>query len=97
MQDQIIAAIRQLLSQTEQAHGQYEESELRGQYDENWAAWYASYLAENGLGQLLQVPLSAREIQTFLTESYLQFRQTETSLDWSNYTAQQMLKTWVTN
>jgi hypothetical protein len=47
--DQIAA----LLSETGAAHGEYEERALGGAYDENWPAWYAAYLVEHGLGDLL--------------------------------------------
>jgi hypothetical protein len=47
------AQIAALLSETGAAHGEYEERALGGAYDENWPGWYADYLVQHGLGDLL--------------------------------------------
>jgi len=48
------ARLTRLLVQTAKAHDEYEVGELRGIRDEEWPAWYAAYLRENGLPQLLE-------------------------------------------
>jgi len=48
------ARLTRLLVQTAKAHDEYEVGELRGIRDEQWPAWYAAYLRENGLPQLLE-------------------------------------------
>ena len=46
-------AVAVLLRETETAHGAYETNVLGGVFDEAWAAWYADYLLDHGLGDLL--------------------------------------------
>jgi hypothetical protein len=48
------ARLTRLLVQTAKAHDEYEVRELGGIRDEEWPAWYAAYLRENGLPQLLE-------------------------------------------
>ena len=48
-------AIAALLRLTGSAHGAYETSVLGGVYDEDWPTWYAAYLIEHGLPDLLGV------------------------------------------
>lgn len=46
-------AVAALLRETETAHGAYETTVLGGVFDDAWAAWYAAYLLDHGLGDLL--------------------------------------------
>lgn len=46
-------AVAALLREAETAHGAYETRVLGGVFDEEWAAWYAAYLLDHGLGDLL--------------------------------------------
>lgn len=39
--------IKNTLKQAETAHHQYEEEELQGLRDNNWARWYASFIKNN--------------------------------------------------
>jgi len=45
--------IAALLGQTAEAHREYEIQALGGENDDNWPEWYAQYLRQNGLGDLL--------------------------------------------
>lgn len=53
------AYLEQLLVETADAHGAFEEAELGGVRDEEWPVWYAAHmarvLAERGL-QLVEQP-----------------------------------------
>jgi len=42
-------AVTALLKETEAAHGAYETNVLGGVFDEEWPAWYATYLLDHGL------------------------------------------------
>lgn len=42
-------AVATLLREAEAAHGAYETNVLGGVFDEDWAAWYAARLLDNGL------------------------------------------------
>lgn len=46
-------AVAALLRETEAAHGAYETTVLGGERDEDWADWYAAYLLDHGLEDLL--------------------------------------------
>jgi hypothetical protein len=46
-------AVAALLRDAETAHGAYETDVLGGVYDEAWPGWYAAYLLDHGLGDLL--------------------------------------------
>jgi hypothetical protein len=46
-------AVAALLRETETAHGTYETSVLGGVFDEDWPAWYATYLLDHGLSDYL--------------------------------------------
>jgi hypothetical protein len=85
-------AIEALLSQAEAAHGVYETTELGGIYDEAWAAWYAAYAVEHGIGDLVGRPLTADELEPLLVTAFAEFkgldpRPTE---PWSAWTARRI-------
>ncbi len=44
MADIVQEKLSALLKKAKEAHTQFEKIELGGQYDEQWAAWYADYL-----------------------------------------------------
>jgi hypothetical protein len=50
---ELAAKISALLTRTAIAHRQYEIEALNGEVDQQWPQWYAAYLAENGLLDLL--------------------------------------------
>jgi len=39
------AYLEQLLVETAEAHGRFEEQQLGGERDEQWPRWYAAYMA----------------------------------------------------
>jgi hypothetical protein len=84
--------VKQLLSQTEQAHGEYEERELNGVYDQNWAEWYAEHLLQLGLNSFLTKSLTQPELSRFLSQSFKDFKQDNLGLRWNEYTAQRLLQ-----
>ena len=44
-------AIDALLVRAAAAHGEFEETELQGVYDQAWPRWYATYAVEHGIGR----------------------------------------------
>jgi hypothetical protein len=48
--EKVVAA---LLREAATAHGVYETNVLGGVFDEEWPAWYAAYLLDHGLDDLL--------------------------------------------
>ena len=78
-----------LLIATSQAHGRFEEAELGGVYDQEWAAWYAAYAVEHGLGDLLGHPVTAERLGGFLTATFEDFQRIDPEPDggWAAYTS----------
>jgi hypothetical protein len=87
-----IAAITDLLVQTGQAHGRFEEKELLGAYDQQWPHWYAAYAVKHGLDRLLGHKMTAERLAEFLAASNTDYERTAKSLGtaWAAYTARRM-------
>ncbi len=81
-----------LLLQAEAAHGDYETTELNGVYDEDWAAWYAGYAVDHGIGDLLGQPLPADQLGQFLTSTFVEFKLAgpQPAEPWAAYTARRI-------
>jgi hypothetical protein len=92
MGDDRTEAVTALLVQAMEAHGNYEETELNGVYDQEWARWYAAYAVEHGIGSLIGHEVTADELGRFLASSYDEFRQTEPAPaeSWQSYTARRI-------
>jgi hypothetical protein len=87
-----IAALEELLAETEAAHGVYEKTELNGVYDEDWPRWYAEYAVDHGIGALLGRSITAVELARFLASSWEDFRQADPkpSEPWTAYIARRL-------
>ena len=85
-------AIRALLVETEQAHGKFEETELKGVYDQAWPKWYAAYAVEHGLGALVGHDVTADRLAQFLASGYAEFEKVEpkTGESWATYAARRI-------
>jgi len=66
-------AVAVLLVQAEEAHGAYEATQLHGIYDEEWPTWYAGYMVDHGLEDLLGHELLADSVGEFLASTYADF------------------------
>jgi hypothetical protein len=85
-------AVKALLVRAEQAHGTFEQTELNGVYDEEWAWWYAAYAVEHGLGALVGHEIAADQLAQYLASSNIEFQHTEPkpSESWADYTARRI-------
>lgn len=81
------ADIARLLAEAQAAHHDYEETELQGVYDEEWPAWYATYVIEHGLSDKLAKPVSSDRLGRFLAESYQRYERTDDPDAWNDFTA----------
>jgi hypothetical protein len=72
-----VEAIAAQLEATERAHGAYETTELNGEYDHEWAAWYARHAVDQGIGTLLGRDLGADELAAELSEGFAAFEATD--------------------
>ena len=64
-------AVATLLREAEREHGVYEQLVLSGVRDESWSLWYAQFLLEHGLAQVL--PGAARVMPQDLAAMLQQF------------------------
>jgi hypothetical protein len=87
-----VTQIARLLSQAGSAHHHYEQTILKGVYDQAWPEWYANYIIEHGLPSLLTQSVTAGQISRFLAESYEIYQQENSKQDWADYTAQQLVE-----
>jgi hypothetical protein len=87
-----IAGLADLLGRTGQAHGAYEESVLGGVYDQEWAAWYAAWAVEHGIGELIGRPIGAEELARFLaaTNAELERLDPRPTESWAAWTARRI-------
>ena len=71
------AAVAALFVQAQDAHHEFEATELNGVYDEAWPRWYAEYTVENGLGGLVGHAIATDRLAQFLVDSYAEFEVAE--------------------
>ena len=82
-----------LLEETKAAHGQFEATELKGVYDQDWPGWYARYAVDHGLGDLVGHRVVADELAEFLTLSNGEFERLDPKPieSWTAYTARRIV------
>ncbi len=90
--DDRIEALNALLTATGEAHGEYEETELKGVYDQQWPAWYAAHAVEIGIGRLVGRAITADELAQFLATTNAEFEKLEPKPvePWAAYTARRI-------
>jgi len=91
MQEQAQQRIAALLSETGAAHGVYEEGELNGVYDQNWPAWYAAYLVEHGLGNLVGAALAVEQLSQLLKQYDQDYQHEQPREGWPAYYARRFV------
>jgi hypothetical protein len=79
-----------LLDQAGAAHGRYEQTELKGVYDQEWARWYAGYVVEQGINALLDHAVTVDQVAQFFTSSYADYQRDNLTENWSVYTAHRL-------
>ncbi len=82
-----------LLTEAEDAHGVYETDVLGGVYDEAWAGWYAHYLANHGIGELIGRDVDADELGRVLTETFDEYKAAGVAAreSWADWTARRLV------
>jgi hypothetical protein len=84
--------IANLLGKAQTAHGVYEERELNGVYDQSWPAWYAAYLVEHGIGDLLSKAITTEQLARLLKQYDEDYRTQQRQEGWPDYYAAQLLE-----
>jgi hypothetical protein len=82
--------ISALLSQAGSAHHQYEQTVLKGVYDQDWPTWYADYAIKNGLVELLNQAVTVEQISQFFRQRNEDYKRENPSQNWADYTAKKM-------
>jgi hypothetical protein len=87
-----VEAVNTLLEKTAGAHGIFEETELKGVYDKNWARWYAAYAVEHGMAALVGHPITADRLAQFLARTNAELEQIKPkpTESWAAYTARRI-------
>ena len=92
----LISEISSLLSQCQLAHRQYEIERLNGERDEDWPKWYAGYLLEHGLPELLHRQITrdelAERLDQLLTLCDTSHRTNAPREKWEDYYARYLLE-----
>lgn len=84
------AALAALLGRTGEAHGVYEQRELGGVYDQQWPQWYAVYLVEHGLCDLVGVMLTVDNVADWLSACDAAFKAERPSVGWPPFYARRV-------
>lgn len=86
------AAVEALLVRAQQAHGEFEETELHGVYDQDWPRWYATYAVEHGLGALVGGGVTVARMAEFLATTNVEFQEIADDIrePWAAYTARRI-------
>lgn len=84
--------ISHLLARAGAAHHTYEQTVLKGASDQAWPAWYAAYVIDNGLNELLPQPITVPQLSQFLTESNQRYEQTDKRQTWADFTATDLVR-----
>jgi hypothetical protein len=94
MRQETVTKIANLLSQASSAHHHFEQTILKGVYDQEWPAWYAHYVIVHGLEELLPTPVTVEQLGRFLAENYEVYKRENSKQGWADYTAQQIAAAW---
>jgi hypothetical protein len=83
-------AVAALLRETETAHGNYETNVLGGVFDEEWPAWYATYLLDHSLSDYLPGAenLDVANLTTMLARLAADYERGEQTGPWPDVYAQ---------
>ena len=87
MNDNRANQIAALLVQAGDAHHVYERDVLNGVYHADWFAWYAEYVVEHGINNLLLTPVTVQEMTGLFFRVTEQFRDSGSPEHWSRFYA----------
>lgn len=82
-----VARIATLLTQAGAAHHEYEQTQLKGRTDAAWAEWYAQFLVDHGVQDIVGTPVTPRQLSQGLTQATESHKKEQSGLAWAEYTA----------
>ncbi|KAA3643357.1 MAG: hypothetical protein DWQ07_22865 [Chloroflexi bacterium] len=78
------------------AHHKYQTRQLEGARNQDWPAWYADYLLEGGIAELLQTSPAPEQLAQFLTDLHASYsalsEKEQLEMDWPSYYAPKLIK-----
>lgn len=92
MDEQRRSELAQRLAAAGAAHGEYESNALHGEYDQQWAEWYARFLLEQGWNTLFERVWTADELAAALREADAAHRAHAPDARWYEYYAAHLVK-----
>lgn len=82
------AELSQRLASASAAHAEYEMTALHGEYDQEWAEWYARYLLDHGWNDLFAQEWMPDELADALRRSDIEQRANAPHRHWYEYYAE---------
>jgi hypothetical protein len=86
------AAATEQLTAAGTAHSVYERDVLHGEYDQQWAEWYADYLIQNNWNDLFTSPWDVNRLAAALRESDAEHRKLEPNARWQEFYAARLVR-----
>ena len=83
--------VKHLLIKTVQNHHQYQETQLKGEYNTAWSDWYANFLLENGLVELWGRDISQDDLAALLNQLDVDYNSEQREENWPIYYAAKMV------
>ena len=81
---------------TAQAHHQYQENILAGEYNTHWSDWYSDHMIKEGINKLIDQDLKPAELKQILLEFDKQYKEDNPNEEWPVYYTKQFLKKFAT-
>lgn len=92
MNTQLQHQLTELLQRAGQAHGHYENTVLKGVYDQDWAPWYADWVVQHGFNQLLNTNHDAASLGQLLFDLNEDHKRDTSAQSWASYTAVRLVQ-----
>ncbi len=90
---QRLATVNDQLTAAKEAHIEYETTALRGEYDREWADWYAQYLIENNWNELFAEPWDQARLAAALRDLDALHRRIDPNAKWNEFYAGNFVQT----
>lgn len=83
-----VTTLSQQLAAAGAAHGEYEMTALHGEYDQQWAEWYANYLLAHDWNDIFPEAWNAASLADALRQADTAHRANAPQQKWQDYYAE---------
>ncbi len=87
-----VEEIAALLVEAGQAHRRYEQAQLHGETDKDWARWYAGYVVEQGISALVGHVVTVDALAGFFADAASAYQRDKPGGSWAAYAAARLLE-----